>query len=47
MFDEPGGWQTKPVLESPLLTDFSTIWEQIKVKYQSEISALTCDASPN
>jgi predicted nucleotidyltransferase component of viral defense system len=46
MFDVPEGWRTKPVLESPLLTDFLTIWEQIKVKYQTELSALAYRAIP-
>jgi predicted nucleotidyltransferase component of viral defense system len=46
MFDVPEGWQTKSVLESPLFTDFLTIWEQIKVKYQTELSALAYRAIP-
>lgn len=38
IFEEPRGWQTKPVVESPLLNDFSTIWDRIKAKYQTELS---------
>lgn len=39
IFEEPIGWQTKSVSESPLVTDFSTIWKQLIEKYQSELSA--------
>ena len=47
MFEEPKGWQIKPVEESPLLKDFSIIWGQIKAKYQTELSALAYRAIPN
>lgn len=47
MFEEPTGWQTKSITESPLLNDFSTIWEQIKAKYQTELSALAYRTIPN
>ncbi|MBL0050142.1 MAG: hypothetical protein IPP29_00805 [Bacteroidetes bacterium] len=40
MFDEPKGWQTKPVADSPLLTDFENLWKQLKSIYNSEISSL-------
>ena len=33
VFDTPCGWQTKTVLESPLITNFSTIWSQLSVLY--------------
>jgi predicted nucleotidyltransferase component of viral defense system len=46
MFEEPGGWRTKPISESPLVTDFSSLWNQLKVKYQSELSALAYRAIP-
>lgn len=39
MYDEPKGWQNKLIAESPLVNDFSTIWKQLKVKYQTELSA--------
>ena len=38
MYDEPKGWQNKLIAESPLVNDFSTIWKQLKVKYQTELS---------
>lgn len=40
MFDEPLGWQTKPISDSPLITNFSIVWDQLKEKYQTELSAL-------
>lgn len=40
MFDEPKGWQTKSVADSPLLTDFENLWKQLKGIYNSEISSL-------
>ena len=39
MFEEPEGWQTKSVSESPLVNDFSSLWHNIKDKYQTELSA--------
>ena len=47
MFDEPKGWQNKLIAESPLVNDFSTIWKQLKVKYQTELSALAYRTIPN
>jgi predicted nucleotidyltransferase component of viral defense system len=47
IFKEPIGWHTKSIEESPLLKDFSNIWEQIKVKYKTELSALAYRAIPN
>jgi len=47
MFDEPKGWQTKQVSESPLINDFSTIWKQIRAKYQTELSALAYREIPD
>ena len=47
IFKEPPGWQTKQVAESPLFNDFENIWEKIKAKYQTEISALAYRAIPD
>ena len=47
MFDEPKGWQNKSVAESPLITDFTTIWRQLKVHYQTELSALAYRSIPD
>lgn len=40
MFEEPTGWQTKLISESPLVADFPAIWKQLKEIYQTELSAL-------
>lgn len=47
MFEEPLGWQTKSISESPLVTDFSSIWKQLKEKYQTELSALAYRTIPD
>jgi predicted nucleotidyltransferase component of viral defense system len=47
MFEEPKDWQTKSISESPLVTHFSTLWEQIKGKYQTELSALAYRPIPD
>lgn len=47
VFEEPKGWQTKQIAESPLINDFSNIWEQIKAKYKSELSALAYREIPD
>lgn len=40
LFEEPAGWQTKSISESPLVANFAFIWAQLKEKYQTELSAL-------
>jgi predicted nucleotidyltransferase component of viral defense system len=40
LFDEPKGWQTKSLADSPLLTNFENMWEQLKNLYKTELSAL-------
>jgi hypothetical protein len=47
MFEEPKGWQSKSVAESPLITDFESIWKQLKEKYQSELSAFAYRRIPD
>lgn len=47
MFEEPKDWQTKSISESPLVTNFSTLWKQIKEKYQTELSALAYRPIPD
>lgn len=41
MFEEPKGWQTKEIKDSPLLNNFPAMWNQLKEKYHSELSDLT------
>jgi len=47
LFDQPIGWRVKTVAESPLITDFETVWNRIEAKYQSELSALAYRSIPN
>lgn len=47
MLEEPKDWQTKSISESPLVIDFSTLWKQLKEKYQTELSALAYRPIPN
>ncbi|MEO7923481.1 MAG: nucleotidyl transferase AbiEii/AbiGii toxin family protein [Chitinophagaceae bacterium] len=47
IFDEPAGWQNKQVSESPLTVDFDIIWEKIRVRYQTELSALAYRTIPD
>ncbi len=47
MFEEPIGWQSKSISESPLVSDFSSIWKQIKEKYQTELSAFAYRKIPD
>jgi predicted nucleotidyltransferase component of viral defense system len=47
IFEEPTGWQTKPLTESPLITNFPILWEQLTGKYQTELSSLAFRTIPN
>lgn len=47
IFDEPRGWQTKSINDSPLIKDFDNIWKQLKNKYQTELSALSYRTIPD
>jgi predicted nucleotidyltransferase component of viral defense system len=46
-FDEPQGWQTKMVKDSPLLTDFSALWANLRSTYQNELTPLAFSEIPN
>jgi predicted nucleotidyltransferase component of viral defense system len=46
IFDDPEGWKTKNIEESPLIKDFDSIWSGLKSKYNSELSALAFTAIP-
>lgn len=39
-FDEPMGWNTKQIQESPLIIDFDSIWGKLKATYTNELSML-------
>lgn len=47
MFDEPTGWQIKSLAESPLVSDFDSIWKQLKVTYKTELTALAYTPIPD
>lgn len=40
IFEEPVGWRSKSISASPLMVDFPGIWQQLKEKYTTELSAL-------
>lgn len=47
LFDEPKGWETKVISESPLVSDFPALWKQINEKYKTELTALAYRPIPN
>ena len=47
VFDTPIGWQTKKVQESPLISNFSSIWSQLSVLYSRELERLSYSDIPN
>ena len=47
IFEEPKGWQNKPLATSPLISDFETIWKQLKLIYNTELSALAFRTIPD
>jgi hypothetical protein len=47
IFEEPIGWQSKSISESPLFIDFISIWKQLIVKYETELSALAYRKIPD
>jgi hypothetical protein len=46
-FDEPQGWQTKTIKDSPLLTEFPTLWTSLNSIYQSELTPLAFSEIPD
>ena len=46
-FDEPQGWQTKAIKDSPLITDFSALWTNLRSTYQNELTPLAFSEIPN
>lgn len=46
-FDEPDDWRGKTFDQSPLVTDFSTIWEKLKETYRNELSQLAFTPIPD
>jgi len=46
-FDEPQGWQEKAVKNSPLITDFTNLWTNLRSIYQNELTPLAFSEIPN
>ena len=46
-FDDPQGWQTKTVKDSPLITDFPNLWTNLRSTYQNELPPLAFSEIPN
>ncbi|MGQ1786317.1 MULTISPECIES: nucleotidyl transferase AbiEii/AbiGii toxin family protein [unclassified Saccharicrinis] len=46
-FDEPSGWNKKTIQDSPLIKDFDSIWEKLKLTYTNELSMLAYSEIPN
>lgn len=40
-FDEPKDWNTKNIIESPLIKDFDDLWKELKNRYNRELSELS------
>ena len=47
IFEEPIGWQSKTFKESPLIERFETLWNNLKIKYRSELSTLAYREIPD
>lgn len=45
-FDTPDSWQMKDIMESPLIIDFSNLWENLRTTYQNELTKLVFMAVP-
>jgi len=46
-FDEPTGWQTKTIKDSPLVSDFRDLWNALRETYLSELPLLAFTTIPN
>ncbi|MDD2953689.1 MAG: nucleotidyl transferase AbiEii/AbiGii toxin family protein [Parabacteroides sp.] len=46
-FDKPEGWTEKCLSQSPLLTDFSTVWNILKDTYNKELPGIAFSSVPN
>ncbi|GHU60509.1 hypothetical protein FACS1894121_0720 [Bacteroidia bacterium] len=46
-FDTPENWREKEITQSPLVTDFSALWNSLKDIYLSELPKLAFVAVPN
>jgi hypothetical protein len=47
IFDDPEGWRTKKYQDSPIVTDFDKLWENLKLVYTSELEKMAFKEIPN
>lgn len=46
-FNEPIGWREKSLVASPLISNFQSLWEQLKEQYTNELSVLAFREIPS
>lgn len=46
-FDNPKGWNTMDIEQSPLLSDFSALWANLKTTYMKELPAIAFSDIPD
>jgi hypothetical protein len=46
-FDDPQGWQLKPITDSPLIKDFPALWASLRSTYQNEMLPLAFAEIPS
>ena len=46
-FDNPEGWNTMDIEQSPLLSDFSALWANLKTTYMKELPAIAFSDIPD
>ena len=47
LFDKPEGWNTMEIGHSPLLSDFPTLWSNLKETYLKELPAIAFSTIPS
>lgn len=47
LFDEPKDWQSKSLTDSPLVSDFQNVWNQLKGIYNTELAAFAYSPIPD
>ena len=46
-FEQPKGWQTKTINDSPLVKDFPALWANLRSTYQNELTPLAFSKIPD
>lgn len=47
IFNEPEGWKNKMLSQSPLIINFETLWESLKVSYSTELQKVAFSKIPD